>query len=118
MGKLRKKNVPNASQQQIQSNENRAINKRKLRRFILVFMFIFSTTLYMQNILHKQVEMIGEKQGKIKKQSQQLITLKKNGDYLKNEVGNLTDNEEQILKFARKEYQFSKPNEIVFALSK
>ncbi|MDT3497848.1 septum formation initiator family protein, partial [Bacillus toyonensis] len=38
--------------------------------------------------------------------------------FLKTNIENLTDNEEEILKFARKEYQFSKPNETIFVLPK
>ncbi|MES9671188.1 septum formation initiator family protein, partial [Bacillus pseudomycoides] len=57
MRKLKKVNVPNTPQQ-TQSNEYRVMNKRKLRRFILAFIFIFSATFYVQYILTKQQEMI------------------------------------------------------------
>ncbi|MBO1625639.1 FtsB family cell division protein [Bacillus arachidis] len=116
MRKLKKVNVPNTLQQQTQYNEYRVMNKRKLRRFILAFIFIFSATFYVQYILTKQEEMIVEKRATIKNQQKQLISIKKDSRYLKSEVANLTDNEEEILKFARKEYQFSKPNETIFVL--
>ncbi|MGG3526232.1 cell division protein DIVIC [Bacillus pseudomycoides] len=117
MRKLKKVNVPNTPQQ-TQSNEYRVINKRKVRRFVLVFIFILSTTFYIQYILTKQQEMIVEKRDTIKNQQKQLLSLKKDSRYLKSEVANLTDNEEEILKFARKEYQFSKQNETIFVLPK
>ncbi|MCI0764984.1 septum formation initiator family protein [Bacillus sp. TL12] len=118
MRKLKKVNVPNTPQQQIQSNEYQVINKKKLRRFIFVFIFIFSATFYVQYILNKQQEIIVEKRDTIKNQQKQLISLEKDSRYLKSEVNNLTDNEEEILKYARKEYQFSKPNETIFVLPK
>ncbi|MBJ8030825.1 septum formation initiator family protein [Bacillus cereus group sp. N21] len=117
MRKLKKVNVPNTPQQ-TQSNEYRVINKRKVRRFVLVFIFILSATFYIQYILTKQQEMIVEKRDTIKNQQKQLLSLKKDSRYLKSEVANLTDNEEEILKFARKEYQFSKQNETIFVLPK
>ncbi|PEE39698.1 FtsB family cell division protein [Bacillus pseudomycoides] len=117
MRKLKKVNVPNTPQQ-TQSNEYRVLNKRKLRRFILAFIFIFSATFYVQYILTKQQEMIVEKRDTIKNQQKQLLSLEKDSRYLKSEVENLTDNEEEILKFARKKYQFSKPNETIFVLPK
>ncbi|WP_410982838.1 FtsB family cell division protein [Bacillus cereus] len=116
MRRLKKVNVPNTPQQQIQSNEYRVMNKKKLRRFILVFIFIFSATFYVQYILTKQQEMIIKKRDTISNQQKQLLSLKKDRRYLENEVENLTDNEEEILKFARKEYQFSKQNEMIFVL--
>ena len=70
MRKLKRINVPNIQEQLSQSNENRAINKKKLRRFIFMFIFIAAATLYVQFILTKQQEIIVEKkiQLRIKKQ--------------------------------------------------
>ncbi|MED2573790.1 septum formation initiator family protein, partial [Bacillus thuringiensis] len=45
-------------------------------------------------------------------------SLKKDKDSLKTNIENLTDDEEEILKFARKEYQFSKSNETIFVMPK
>ena len=61
MRKLKRINVPNIQEQLSQSNENRAINKKKLRRFIFMFIFIAAATLYVQFILTKQQEIIVEK---------------------------------------------------------
>ncbi|PFC16970.1 cell division protein DIVIC, partial [Bacillus thuringiensis] len=44
--------------------------------------------------------------------------LKKYKGSLKTNIENLTDDEEEILKFARKEYQFSKSNETIFVMPK
>ncbi|MEH7457228.1 septum formation initiator family protein [Bacillus sp. JJ1127] len=118
MGKLKKVNVPNMPQHQSQPNEYRVINKKKIRRFILAFIFIFSATFYVHYILTKQEEIIQTKRDTIKNQQKQLLSLRKDSRYLKSEVENLTDNEEEILKLARKEYQFSKPNETIFVLPK
>lgn len=117
MRKLKRINVPNIQEQLSQSNENQAINKKKLRRFIFMFIFIAAATLYVQFILTKQQEIIVEKkiQLRIKKQ---LVSLKKDEASLKTNIENLTDDEEEILKFARKEYQFSKSNETIFVLPK
>ncbi|MCY2916184.1 septum formation initiator family protein [Bacillus anthracis] len=117
MRKLKRINVPNIQEQLSQSNENQAINKKKLRRFIFMFIFIAAATLYVQFILTKQQEIIVEKkiQLRIKKK---LVSLKKDEASLKTNIENLTDDEEEILKFARKEYQFSKSNETIFVLPK
>lgn len=118
MRKLKRVNVPNIPEQVSQPNENRAINKKKLRRFILMFIFIAVATLYVQYILTKQQEVIVGKKDTITNQKKQLVSLKKDKVSLKTNIENLTDNEEEILKFARKEYQFSKSNETIFVLPK
>ncbi|PEA23770.1 cell division protein DIVIC [Bacillus cereus] len=118
MRKLKRENVPNIPEQLSQPNENRTINKKKLRRFIFMFIFIAATTLYVQYILTKQQEIISEKKDTITNQKNQLVSLKKDQSFLKTNIENLTDNEEEILKFARKEYQFSKSNETIFVLPK
>lgn len=118
MRKLKRINVPNIQEQLSQSNENQAINKKKLRRFIFMFIFIAASTLYVQFILTKQQEIIVEKKDTITNQKKQLVSLKKDEASLKTNIENLTDDEEEILKFARKEYQFSKSNETIFVLPK
>ncbi|QWU45534.1 septum formation initiator family protein [Bacillus sp. NP247] len=118
MRKLKRVNVPNIPEQLSQPNDNRTINKKKLRRFIFMFIFIAATTLYVQYILTKQQEVINGKKNTITNQTKQLVSLKKDQGSLKTNIENLTDNEEEILKFARKEYQFSKSNETIFVLPK
>ncbi|AHA06147.1 MULTISPECIES: FtsB family cell division protein [Bacillus] len=118
MRKLKRVNVPNIPEQLSQPSDNRTINKKKLRRLILMVLFIAATTLYVQYILTKQQEIIMNKKDTITNQKKQLVTLKKDQSFLKTNIENLTDNEEEILKFARKEYQFSKSNETIFVLPK
>ncbi|WP_433772340.1 FtsB family cell division protein [Bacillus wiedmannii] len=118
MRKLKKVNIPNIPEQQSQPSHNRSINKKKLRRLILMVLFIAATTLYVQYILTKQQEIIINKKDTITNQKKQLVSLKKDQLSLKTTIENLTDNEEEILKFARKEYQFSKSNETIFVLPK
>ncbi|HHT7238095.1 MULTISPECIES: FtsB family cell division protein [Bacillus] len=118
MRKLKRVNVPNIPEQLSQPNDNRTINKKKLRRFIFMFIFIAATTLYVQYILTKQQEVINGKKNTITNQKKHLVSLKKDQGSLKTNIENLTDNEEEILKFARKEYQFSKSNETIFVLPK
>ncbi|PEK42735.1 cell division protein DIVIC [Bacillus toyonensis] len=118
MRKLKRVNVPNIPEQLSQPSDNRTINKKKLRRFILMVLFIAATTLYVQYILTKQQEIIMNKKDTITNQKKQLVALKKDQSFLKTNIENLTDNEEEILKFARKEYQFSKSNETIFVLPK
>ncbi|MDR4172330.1 FtsB family cell division protein [Bacillus nitratireducens] len=116
MRKLKRVNVPNIPEQLSQPSDNRTINKKKLRRLILMVLFIAATTLYVQYILTKQQEIIMNKKDTITNQKKQLVTLEKDQSFLKTNIENLTDNEEEILKFARKEYQFSKSNETIFVL--
>ncbi|PEL06463.1 cell division protein DIVIC [Bacillus toyonensis] len=118
MRKLKRVNVPNIPEQLSQPSDNRTINKKKLRRLILMVLFIAATTLYVQYILTKQQEIIMDKKDTLTNQKKQLVTLKKDQSFLKTNIENLTDNEEEILKFARKEYQFSKSNETIFVLPK
>ncbi|MGG3672924.1 FtsB family cell division protein [Bacillus nitratireducens] len=118
MRKLKRVNVPNIPEQLSQPSDNRTINKKKLRRLMLMVLFIAATTLYVQYILTKQQEIIMNKKDTITNQKKQLVTLEKDQSFLKTNIENLTDNEEEILKFARKEYQFSKSNETIFVLPK
>ncbi|PES72519.1 cell division protein DIVIC [Bacillus cereus] len=118
MRKLKRVNVPNIPEQLSQPSDNRTINKKKLRRLMLMVIFIAATTLYVQYILTKQQEIIMNKKDTITNQKKQLVTLEKDQSFLKTNIENLTDNEEEILKFARKEYQFSKSNETIFVLPK
>lgn len=80
MRKLRKINVPNVQHNSSQSIEPGVTINKKIRRFILVFIFIFSTAFYLQYILYKQETMIKEKQKEIQNQQQQVISLKKMGN--------------------------------------
>lgn len=97
MRKLKRINVPNIQEQLSQSNENQAINKKKLRRFIFMFIFIAAATLYVQFILTKQQEIIVEKKDTITNQKKQLVSLKKDEASLKTNIENLTDDELSLI---------------------
>ncbi len=62
MRKLKRVNVPNIPEQSSQPSDKRKINKKKLRRLILMVLFIAATTLYVQYILTKQQEVIDKKE--------------------------------------------------------
>ena len=82
-----------------------------------MFIFIAAATLYVQFILTKQQEIIVEKRYNYESKNNWFL-LKKDKASLKTNIENLTDDDEEILKFARKEYQFSKSNETIFVLPK
>ena len=82
-----------------------------------MFIFIAAATLYVQFILTKQQEIIVEKKIQLRIKNNWFL-LKKDEASLKTNIENLTDDDEEILKFARKEYQFSKSNETIFVLPK
>ncbi|HDR6661414.1 TPA: septum formation initiator family protein, partial [Bacillus thuringiensis] len=50
-------------------------------------------------------------------EQQKLSSVKKDGHSLNKDVKALTSSEEEILKFARKLYGFSKPNETIFQIT-
>ena len=82
--KLKRVNVPNIPEQSSQPSDKRKINK-KLRRLILMVLFIAATTLYVQYILTKQQEVIDKKKDTITDQKQ-LVSLKKDKDSLKTNI--------------------------------
>ena len=61
MRKLERVNVPNIPEQLSQPSDKRRINKKKLKRLILLIPFIATTTLYVQYILTKQQEVIDKR---------------------------------------------------------
>ncbi|PFJ74791.1 cell division protein DIVIC, partial [Bacillus cereus] len=86
MRKLKRVNVPNIPEQLSQPSDNRTINKKKLRRLILMVLFIAATTLYVQYILTKQQEIIMNKKDTITNQKKQLVTLEKDQSFLKTNI--------------------------------
>ncbi|PFF14800.1 FtsB family cell division protein [Bacillus cereus] len=66
---------------------------------------------------NNQQEMIKEKQITLNTEQQKLSSVKKDGHSLNKDVKALTSSEEEILKFARKLYGFSKPNETIFQIT-
>ncbi|MES5938758.1 MULTISPECIES: septum formation initiator family protein [unclassified Bacillus cereus group] len=100
--------------QQVNPNTQQGNIKKTRRRIITTLAFILPIIFVLQYSLNNQQEMIKEKQITLNTEQQKLSSVKKDGHSLKNDVKALTSSEEEILKFARKLYGFSKPNETIF----
>ncbi|PEI75145.1 FtsB family cell division protein [Bacillus wiedmannii] len=108
---------PNIPSQQVNANTKQGNNKITRRRIITTLAFILPIIFVLQYSLNNQQEMIKEKQITVNTEQQKLFSVKKDSHSLKNDVKALTSNEEEILKFARKLYGFSKPNETIFQIT-
>ncbi|MGW5953071.1 FtsB family cell division protein [Bacillus mycoides] len=108
---------PNIPSQQVNANTKQGNNKKIRRRIITTLAFILPIIFVLQYSLNNQQEMIKEKQITVNTEQQKLSSLKKDGHTLKNDVKVLTGSEEEVLKFARKLYGFSKPNETIFQIT-
>ncbi|QWG67303.1 septum formation initiator family protein [Bacillus mycoides] len=108
---------PKIPSQQVNANTKQSNNKKARRRIITTLAFILPIIFVLQYSLNNQQEMIKEKQITVNTEQQKLSSLKKDGHSLKNDVKALTGSEEEILKFARKLYGFSKPNETIFQIT-
>ncbi|CAM4187563.1 cell division protein DivIVC [Bacillus wiedmannii] len=108
---------PNIPSQQVNANTKQGNNKITRRRIITTLAFILPIIFVLQYSLNNQQEMIKEKQITVNTGQQKLSSLKKDGHTLKNDVKVLTGSEEEVLKFARKLYGFSKPNETIFQIT-
>ncbi|MGG5765961.1 FtsB family cell division protein [Bacillus wiedmannii] len=108
---------PNIPSQQVNPNTQQGSNKKTRRRIITILVLILPIIFVLQYSLNNQQEMIKEKQITLNTEQQKLSSLKKDGHSLKNDVKTLTDSEEEILKSARKLYEFSKPNETIFQIT-
>lgn len=119
MRKLKRINVPNIQEQLSQSNENRAINKEKTKA-IYIHVYIYCGGYFVRSIYFNETTRNNcrKKRIQLRIKKNKLVSLKKDEASLKTNIENLTDDEEEILKFARKEYQFSKSNETIFVLPK
>ena len=108
---------PKIPSQQVNPNTQQGNNKKTRRRIIITLVIILPIIFVLQYSLNNQQEMIKEKQITLNTEQQKLSTVKKDGHSLKNDVKVLTGSEEEILKFARKLYGFSKPNETIFQIT-
>ncbi|MCU5141313.1 septum formation initiator family protein [Bacillus cereus] len=108
---------PEIPSQQVNPNTYQVNNKKIRRRIIIGLAFILPVIFVLQYSLNKQQEMISKKQITLNKEQQKLSSLKKDGISLEKDVKALTGSEEEILKFARKLYGFSKPNETIFQIA-
>ncbi|AMR05864.1 MULTISPECIES: FtsB family cell division protein [Bacillus cereus group] len=115
--------VPNLSPQQsisknkINPNKNQQTNKKLRRRLLLALAFMLPMVISIQICIYKQEQMIQEKQITLNKEKKKLSELELIGRYFENDIKTLTASEEGILKFARKLYGFSRPNETIFQIT-
>ena len=108
---------PNIPSQQVNPNTQQGSIKKTRRRIITTLAFILPIIFVLQYSLNNQQEMIKEKQITLNTEQQKLSSVKKDGHSLNKDVKALTSSEEEILKFARKLYGFSKPNETIFQIT-
>ncbi|PED52153.1 cell division protein DivIVC [Bacillus anthracis] len=105
------------SKTQINPNKNLQTNKKLRRRLLLALAFMLPIVISIQIYIYKQEQMIQEKQITLNKEKKRLSELKIIGRYYKNDIKTLTGSEEGILKFARKLYGFSRPDETIFQIT-
>ncbi|KEK23506.1 FtsB family cell division protein [Bacillus gaemokensis] len=112
-------NTPKFSSQQLNPNtyQNKGKNKKLRRRLLLALAFMLPLIFSTQYSIYQQQKMIKEKQIILNKEKQRLSSLKKIGHDLEYDIKTLTGSEEGILKFARKLYGFSKPDETIFQIT-
>ncbi|HFJ9293610.1 TPA: septum formation initiator family protein [Bacillus cereus] len=115
--------VPNStpqqsiSKKQMNPNKNQQTNKKLRRRLLLALALMLPMVISIQICIYKQKDMIQEKQITLNKEKKKLSELELIGRYFENDVKTLTESEEGILKFARKLYGFSRPNETIFQIA-
>ncbi|SCC56803.1 Cell division protein DIVIC [Bacillus cereus] len=105
------------SKKQINPNNNLQMNKKLRRRLLLALAFMLPMVISIQICIYKQEQMIQEKQITLNKEKKKLSELELIGRYFENDIKTLTESEEGILKFARKLYGFSKPDETIFQIT-
>ncbi|HHP1041763.1 TPA: FtsB family cell division protein [Bacillus thuringiensis] len=105
------------SKKQINPNKNQQTNKKLRRRLLLALAFMLPMIIPIQFCIYKQEQMIQEKQITLNKEKKKLSELELIGRYFENDIKTLSESEEGILKFARKLYGFSKPNETIFQIA-
>ena len=107
-------NPISAKEHIIQSNDSR---KRLYRRLALFFVFAFVIIVSVSVTFYKQNSLINAKEAKVKELKKETDTLTTKEKKLKDEVQKLHD-EDYVLEIARRDYYFSKPEEIIFPISK
>ncbi|MED3564519.1 septum formation initiator family protein [Bacillus xiapuensis] len=114
----RNRNVAKIQSTYVEQQENAEIassRKRKLliRRLSLSLAFAIFVSYFMISSILSQASMIDAKKAQKKQLDHKLAELKKQQDLLKEDIVKLND-DDYIAKLARKEYFFSKKNEIIF----
>ncbi|MBC6973675.1 MULTISPECIES: cell division protein DivIC [unclassified Bacillus (in: firmicutes)] len=106
---------PNSAKEHIiQKNENR---RRLYRRLAVFFVFAFTIIASISVTFYQQNSSIKAKAAKVEEMQKELNSLTKKEKKLKDDVQKLND-EEYVLKIARRDYFFSGKGEIIFPVSK
>ena len=118
MGAERQRNISKMQTTYVKQQENKEIasaKKRKLlmRRLSLFFIFACVISYFMISSSISQTTMYEAKLAQKQKLDDEYAALKKQENILKENIVKLND-KEYIAKLARKEYFFSKKNEIIF----
>ncbi len=98
----------------IQTDENR---KRLYRRLAVFLVFAFTIIASISVTFYQQNSSIKAKEAKVKDMKKELDSLTNKEKSLKDEVQKLND-EEYVLKIARRDYFFSGKGEVIFPVSK
>ncbi|MEH7457110.1 cell division protein DIVIC [Bacillus pseudomycoides] len=98
----------------IQTNENR---KRLYRRLAVFLVFAFTIIVSIIVTFYQQNNDIKVREAKVKDMKKELDSLTEKEKKLKDDVQKLND-EEYVLKIARRDYFFSGKGEIIFPVSK
>ncbi|MDM5186531.1 septum formation initiator family protein [Bacillus sp. DX4.1] len=98
----------------IQTNENR---RRLYRRLAVFLVFAFTIILSIGVTFYQQNSSIKAKEAKVKEMKKEMNALTTKEKKLKDDVRKLND-EEHVLKIARRDYFFSGKGEIIFPVSK
>ncbi|MCU5027617.1 septum formation initiator family protein [Bacillus cereus] len=106
--------IAKLSQQQLNPKNYSQKDKKLRRRLLLAIAFMLPMIISVQISLYKQEQMIKEKQILLNNEKKKLSELEMLGRYFDKDIKTLTESEEGTLKFARKLYGFSKPNETIF----
>ncbi|MCU5097034.1 septum formation initiator family protein [Bacillus wiedmannii] len=109
--------IAKLSQQQLNPKNYPQKDKKMRRRLLLAIAFMLPMIISVQISLYKQEQIIKEKQILLNNEKKKLSELEMLGRYFDNDIKTLTESEEGILKFARKLYGFSKPNETIFQIA-
>ncbi|SCL81697.1 Cell division protein [Bacillus cytotoxicus] len=111
---IEKKNPNSVREHIIQTNDNR---KRLYRRLTVFLVFAFTIIVSVSVTFYQQNSSIKAREAKVEDMKKELEALTKEEKKLKSDIQKLND-EEYVLKIARRDYFFSGKGEIIFPVSK
>ncbi|WP_242145713.1 MULTISPECIES: cell division protein DivIC [unclassified Bacillus cereus group] len=111
---IEKKNPNSVKGHIIQTNDNR---KRLYRRLTVFLVFAFTIVVSVSVTFYQQNSSIKAREAKVEDMKKELEALTKEEKKLKGDIQKLND-EEYVLKIARRDYFFSGKGEIIFPVSK